>query len=71
MSPLGAGVKSAEELDWQGLPFTLLGGNSVPGFEAGCAEALCRIQLQRSALHLGYLPLAATQNTNSNNLTHM
>lgn len=69
MSPLGAGVKGAEELGWQGLPFALLGGNIVPGFEAGCAEAPCRVQLQRSALHLGYLPLAATWNKNSNNLT--
>lgn len=55
MSPLGAGVKGAEELGWQGLPFTQLGGNNVPGgFEGGCAEAPCRVQLQRSALHLGY-----------------
>lgn len=46
MSALGAGVKGAEELDWQGLPFTLLGGNSVPGFEADVlkhhAEFSCR-----------------------------
>lgn len=55
MSPLGAGVKGAEELGWQGLPFTLLDDNNVPGLEAGCAEAPCRVQLQRSALYLGYL----------------
>lgn len=54
MSPLGAGVKGAEELAWQGLPFTLLGGSNMPGFGAGCAEAPCRVQLQRPALHLGY-----------------
>lgn len=70
-SSLGAGVKSAEELGWQGLPFALLGGNNMPCFEAGCAEAPRRVQLQRSALHLGYLPLAATWNKNNNDLTHM
>lgn len=56
-SPLGAGAKGAEELGWQGLLSTLLGGNSVPGFEGGCAEAPGRVQLQRSALHFDYLPL--------------